>query len=405
MQLTYDVIIVGGGIVGECLALTLAKENLNIALVESRPLLAEKNPDKRTIVLAHSSQVILETIGVWHYLAKYATPIMDIHVSDRGNFGCSRISAKEEGISALGYVLTGAVINQCLHEAVQHQSRITVFQPARFESFKYLDNEVQVTINNGQQQISLTGGLLVGADGQKSDIRSSQSIDVSIKDYQQRAILCHVKLKRGHQNIAYERFTTQGPLALLPINDDEAALVWTVNEAQSEMLMRLSEQNFVRTLQRNFGYRLGKIIHCTERSCLPLFLMTARKQISPGLVLLGNSAHSLHPVAGQGLNLAFRDLAVLAEEILSAKKRGDFIGNMSTLDQYMARRFMDQKRIINLTDNLIGFFSNSILLMIYARSAALVLLDKIPSLKRVLTRQTLGLSGKVPRLACGMTIE
>ncbi len=403
----YNVVIIGGGIAGNTLALILANANLQVALVEALPKnqLRSLSANKRTIVLSYSSRLIFESLGCWSSFENYACPIQNIHVSDRGQYGTSKISALEENIPALGYVLSANAIGSIVLQHVYQHHNITVFQPAQFCSYQEDGDEIVVTIRSSNEELKLRSDLLVAADGHNSAVRKSQGIAIKQQDYQQTAIFCHIELKRPHQNTAYERFTSEGPLAILPLLKNQGALIWTVSPEKAAKLMGFSDQNFVDSLQDHFGYRLGRFLSCSERGSLPLSLMTAEKQIGSKVVLVGNAAHTLHPVAGQGLNLALRDIAVLAEELLRAKKQNLPLCDDQILRNYSDKRQADQKRVIGLTNSLVGLFSTSLLPIMLARSSGLILLDRLTGFKKALTRTTLGFSGKVPRLACGLTVE
>lgn len=406
MKTHYDIIIVGGGFVGASLAIILAKEHFQVALIEATeddPALKAEND--RTIVLSYSSKVILETIKVWEGFQEHACAIKTIHVSDHGHFGITRMSAQEEQIPALGYVMSAMTIATQLQESLKQFKNITIIRPATFNSFTYQDNKVQLSLQKGSQNLDLTAQLLVAADGQNSSVRAAQNIRVQKKEYHQTAIVCNVNLKRSHHGVAFERFTQEGPLALLPLPDNKSAVIWTVPTQKAQQFLELSDIEFISQLQQHFGYRLGKLQNPTKRVASRLQLVTTQEQIKPGLVLLGNAAHTLHPIAGQGLNLALRDLAVLAEEVLRARKENQFLGDVNTLKRYIERRKKDQLQIISITDNLVDIFSNGLLPIVLTRNAGIVMLDNIKWLKKMFTRRTLGFSGRVPRLACGIELE
>lgn len=407
MSNRYDVVIIGGGIVGNTLALILANANLRVALVEALPKtqLRSLGANKRTIVLSYSSRLIFEALGCWPFFENYACPIHKIHISDRGQYGTSKIEAHEENIPALGYVLSANAIGSIVLQHVYQHRNITVLQPAQFCSHQENVDEIVVTIRSGNEEIKLRSDLLIAADGHNSAVRKFQGIGIKKQDYQQTAIFCNLELKRSHQNTAYERFTSEGPLAILPLLKNQAALIWTVSSEKAKKLMETSDPAFLHSLQDHFGYRLGRFLACSERGSLPLSLITAEKQISSKVVLVGNAAHTLHPVAGQGLNLALRDIAVLAEELLQAKKHNLPLWDHQVLRNYFNHRQVDQRKVIGLTNSLVGLFSTSLLPIMLARSSGLILLDRLSGLKKTLTRTTLGFSGKVPRLACGLTVE
>lgn len=403
----YDVIIVGGGIIGISLALVLAKASFKIALVEAGSTSAQPpNPfDDRTIVLAHSGRTIFESFDAWQPLQEQACPIREIHVSDKGHFGSSRLRASDEKLSALGYVASAGAIATVLQAALKSEPNISLFQPAKFQSYCYHSDRVEATFLAEQGTFTLIGKLLVASDGQYSAVRNYIGIKVKTHEYNQVAIICNVSLKRDHECTAYERFTDQGPLAMLPLMGQASAVIWTVSQTEAKRLLALSEEDFRETLQKSFGYRLGKLLHCSRPGAINLQQAMALQQILPGVVLLGNAAHTLHPVAGQGLNLGLRDLAVLAEELVAANSKGQVLGDISVLQRYLNRRQKDQQQIITFTHSLVGLFSNSLLPLVLARNTGMVLLDRINGIKKILTKKALGLSGKVPRLACGMPLE
>jgi 2-octaprenyl-6-methoxyphenol hydroxylase len=408
MRNEHDVIIVGGGIIGASLALLLAKISKNVAILEETPFLKSQAPSlnySKTIVLSHSSYKIFEMLGIWGDLAKHAEPIHQIRVSDQGYFGGSRIHVKDQKIPALGYVLPAESISSLLLSTLKKHSNITLIQPAKFISFAYQQERVKVDIETNDTGKHLQGDILIAADGNFSSVRRFLGIHTDTIDYQQTAILCHVGLKRSHENIAYERFTRQGPLAILPLTNHKVGVIWTVDHHEANTLMNLSETRFLAKLQENFGYRLGKFNSCSQLSSLDLKLVIARQQIAPGVVLMGNAVHTLHPVAGQGLNLALRDAAILIETMQLADKTGKAPGSTEILNHYLAQRKQDQKRIIHLTHSLVGIFSNNLLPAVFARNMGMIVLDRTEWLKKVFTKQALGLAGKVPRLACGLPLE
>lgn len=402
----YDIIIVGGGIVGSTLALILSKASFKVALIESmskEALLSQVN-SMRTIVLAESSRIIFESLSCFDHFKKLACVIEQIHVSDRGQFGTSKITAKQENVAALGYVLPAGKISAVLFELLQ-STNVDIIQPANFISYVQTDKQVTVTIEHNGNQKLLTADLLVAADGQESAVRKFQKIKNIHQHYNQTAIFANITLKRPHQQIAYERFTEQGPLAILPLPEQKGAVIWTVRNEEATRLLSLGSDKFLRELQQQFGYRLGKFLHCTEPKGIALTLTTAAQQIQPCVVLLGNAAHTLHPVAGQGLNLALRDVAVLSEQLCLMRKKKQSLGDFQLLQNYLSQRKTDQNKIITLTHSLVGIFSTSLLPVILARSSGLILLDRMPWLKKYLTKTTLGFSGTVPRLACGLSLD
>lgn len=407
MKKTYDLIIIGGGIVGVTLALILANEGMQVVLVEASGIddLKKKSESHRSIVLAYSSRVILQTAQIWDYIAADAVPVTSIHVSDRGQFGTVKIRAIDENLPALGYVLAAEKINLILESLLMANTNIEVIRPGKFLSYIQNDDGLKVVIERGGKTEELFGELLIAADGEYSTVRDFLNTPVTLRDYKQSAIVCNIQLKRSHHQIAYERFTCQGPLAMLPLMSNEVALIWTAQPSYVSHLLTMSEVNFLAELQKEFGYRLGKLQACGERRAISLKQVVAEKQVYPGVVLLGNAAHTLHPVTGQGLNLALRGVSDLAEEIHYSKKNALRFSESNLLERYLSKRQKDQREMIALTNSLNSTFSTSLLPIVMARNMGLILLDRVNLLKKHLTKRTLGFSGNVPRLACGLPLD
>jgi 2-octaprenyl-6-methoxyphenol hydroxylase len=311
---TYDVVIVGGGMVCASLALALENSSLNIAIVEAAPWQTNQQPsyDDRGIALSYGSQRIFETMDVWQQLKPSCTPIQHIHVSDRGHFGVTRLHAENENVPALGQVITARDLGQTLVTKLSKQTHLSLFSPASVIGLSHSENVAEVTLDNGQ---TLKTKLVVAADGSQSSIRKLLDIQALEYDYKQTAITANVSTERPHQNWAYERFTDTGPIALLPLSENRSSLVWTVNTGHEQAILKSDDDEFLNLLQQRFGYRLGRFTKVGQRNSYPLKLVQADQAIQQRIVLIGNAAHSLHPIAGQGFNLGLRDVAVLADII------------------------------------------------------------------------------------------
>lgn len=405
MKKTFDIIIVGGGLVGTSLAIALAKYNFSIAIVEANSKDHSIHAGNRSIVLSHSSKIILETLDIWKNLKQFACPIHEIHISDFQHFGATRIQACDEDVPALGYVVDAKIIAAGLDEAIQQYPNIHLICPAKFMALEVNKKGGHITCKVGQDDVSFTAKLIVATDGQNSAVRQQQNIDITRFDYQQTAIICNVQLKRDHHNVAYERFTKTGSIALLPLCEQQNAIVWVVHKEEAKELLSLNNCAFLEKLQNMFGYRAGRLLHPTQRVAIPLQLIISKEQIRPHLVLLGNAVHTLHPIAGQGLNLGLRDMAVLAEEIVAATKQDiDHLNDFKVLQRYLKRRREDQHFMVTFTHQLIGIFSNSFLPLVLLRNLGLILIDIMPPIKRLLAQRALGTAGHVPRLACGLPL-
>ncbi len=397
-----DVIIAGGGLVGASLATALAAQGLRVTIVEAVPYGAAAHPgfDDRVIALAYGSMRILDGLGLWPELAAEATPIRHIHISDRGHFGGARLTAREEGVPALGYVVAARSMGNALERALG-AGHVRVLAPALVVAVTPGEDAVEVTVESGDEEVRLRAALLVAADGGESTVRAAVGIGARTRDYGQSAVITNVLSDRPHQDRAFERFTDTGPLALLPMTDNRYSMVWTVAHRQVEDLLALSDAGFLAALQERFGMRAGRFVRSGSRAVYPLRLIRARQQVAARAVVIGNAAHTLHPVAGQGFNLGLRDAAALAETVVDARRRGADPGSPEVLRAYARWRGMDQNRATLLTDGLVRLFSHPFAPLALARNMGLVTLDLVPALKHGLARTTMGLVGRQPRLARG----
>ncbi len=406
----FDVIIIGGGLAGASLACALKDSKLNIAVIEAYELNTDSQPcyDDRTVALSYGSRCIFDAMGLWSALAPFAEAINTIHISDRGHFGVSRLTREQEGVEALGYVLENRDIGQQLYAAMDGSSNTSLFCPAELISLQ--QDATQVTIDivvDGKTQ-TLSGELLVAADGNKSQVLQMLNIGSSRKDYGQSALITNITPGKKHDNVAYERFTETGPLAFLPMTQNRCSVVWTVSPEQADYLYALDETDFTAQLQQRFGFRLGQIKKVGKRQIYPLFLQSATQMAQGRVAIIGNAAHSVHPVAGQGFNLALRDVALLAELIVDKLRADEDIGLPAMLQQYVALREEDIKRVYDFTDVLVRTFSNSIAPIAHARSLGLLMVDVLPDLKHQLAMQSMGLNagtgGRLSRLNRGLPL-
>lgn len=406
----FDVLIVGGGMVGASLACALGDTGLRIALVEARAGDAPPGAaglDTRSIALAEGTRRIFATLGVWADLVDHAAPIRHVHISDRGRFGATRLDAAQFGFPALGYVADISVLERTLSRHAAAQTNVEWLSPATLERLDVTPEHVAVELVLDGAPRSLRVGLVVAADGVHSAVREQLGIAASRWDYGQTAIIANVETERPHRHTAYERFTDTGPVALLPLPSRKHAeracgVVWTVRRELAQQVMELSEDDFRAAVQERFGTRLGAFGRVGARQAYPLALTRAREHVRPRVALIGNAAHTLHPVAGQGFNLGMRDVAVLAELLAQAPSDP---GDWALLQRYARWRERDQRTMIAFTDSLVRVFTNPLPGIGMARDLGLLAVDLVPPLKRLLVRHTMGLAGRMPRLARGLPLK
>jgi 2-octaprenyl-6-methoxyphenol hydroxylase len=403
--MTFDVAIVGGGMVGATLAAALAPLNLRVVLIEAIPHNAAAQPsfDERTTALSNGSRRILETIGVWPALDALATPIAKIHVSDQGRFGFARIDAREQGLAAMGYVLPNRAFGSVLWSRLSSQ-RIKVFCPAEVSRITANDEAVKIEITEARAKIAIDARLIVAADGAQSAVRSAFGVAAEVRDYEQTAVITTVLPQRFHDNVAYERFTPSGPLALLPLDGGRCTLVLTLPKDAAQSALAWSDQEFLAEVQRRFGFRLGRFLKVGRRVPYPLSLTRSDRTSAPRCVIIGNAAQGLHPVAGMGFNLGLRDVACLAELIAENARSNADPGQLKLLREYDAWRTADRGGVIAFTDGLVRLFSNPLSGVARLRNLGLLAFDLLPPAKSALSRLSTGGGGRVPKLARGVAL-
>lgn len=398
MQHDYDLIIVGGGLAGNCLALALKDTGLRIAIVEAntREQLYASPAGDRALALAAGTVMMLDVLGIWQGIRHAATAIKHIHISDRGHFGKTRLSAQKEHVEALGYVITARDIETHVANLVT-EAGIELISPARVVGLMSSDQEACISLKKGGESFNVSAGLLVGADGGLSSVRKLLDIAQHMTEYGQTALVTTIKSTIPNKNTAFERFTASGPLALLPVAKNHCAVVWTRTSDDANTLLLGSEADFLADLQQCFGYKLGELSLIAPRRAFPLSLIRAEKMVANRAVIIGNAVHQLHPVAGQGFNLGLRDVVLLAEMLIRRHEQTRDIGSADFLKEYALSRKKDHDRTIGFTDVVVKIFSNEWLALAVARNVGLTLLDHIPVAKTLLTRHAMGLSVHMPR--------
>lgn len=389
--------IAGGGMVGASLALALQEcaraRGWRLRLIEAQPPRAggwQPSYDARSTALSQGSRQLFERLGVWARLAERVEPIRQIHVSDRGHPGVARIDAAREGVPALGYVVENAWLGEVLLGALDTEI-VEWLAPASATAARAVPGGYQLDLQTADGAQTLETELLVVADGGRSGLLESLGIHRQVSAYGQTAIIANISTSKAHAGVAFERFTDSGPLALLPLSGQRSALVWTLPSDQADEVMGLVDEDFLARLQDAFGFRLGALTRVGERHAYPLSLSEAQEQVRPHLVVLGNAAHSLHPIAGQGFNLSLRDTLALADCLSREAERQP--GDLTVLQGYLQRQQLDQRLTVAFSDQLTRLFSNRQPLLTAGRNLGLLGLDILPPAKRLFARQAMGLHG------------
>jgi 2-octaprenyl-6-methoxyphenol hydroxylase len=400
----YDIVIAGGGMIGTSLALALSPLGLRVAVVEATARQETQQPsfDERSTALSRSTQRMFEAMGLWDQVAAASSPIKKIHVSDKGRFGFSHLDAEEQGVEALGYVVINRVLGEVLQSHLDSAAGIDVFCPERIEGVELGPESAVATLGNGQ---ALSASLLVAADGANSSIRGMMGISAQRREYGQRAVVGNLLTEKSPDNQAFERFTSQGPLAMLPIADDRTGFVWSVSEEDAERVLGLSDVEFLQELQEEFGHRLGEFSRVGKRAAYPLVLSKAVRLTATRSVLVGNAAHGLHPVSAQGFNLGMRDVAALCDCITDQIAVDGDPGALTALDRYAEWRKSDQKKVVHFTDNLVRLFGSTRPGLRTLRNIGMLGFDLIPGVRSLFAKHTMGLAGELPRLSRGMPIR
>lgn len=393
----YDVVIVGGGLVGASLACALGNRDKRVAMIEAVPPRATNQPsyDDRTIALASGSVQTLKALKVWPGLVDGITPIEAIHVSDRGNFGFVRLRAEElvdhphGEPPVFGVVAEARLIGRAIYEQLNNLD-IELRCPNTVQELVTPtegDALAQLTLDNGD---ILQAKLVVACDGANSSMRQALSLPTERIDYQQVAIIANVTPDKPHQNQAFERLTDTGPLAMLPHVGRRCGLVWSVTQGEEKALMDCDDEVFLDALQERFGYRLGRFRKLGRRSCYPLAAVFAPQQWRRRAVIIGNAAHTIHPVSAQGFNLGLRDVSALSASIIECWASDQDPGQDKVLDAYAIARIDDHRETLRYTDGLIRWFAHDAPPVKLARGLSMLALDLVPGLKRRFAQRRMG---------------
>jgi 2-octaprenyl-6-methoxyphenol hydroxylase len=391
----FDILIAGGGPVGLSLALALNRMSYRIGLIEARDPAQASTSHGRRYALSLSSRHILETLAVWP--GEHAVPIRKIHVSEQGGFGAAHLNCEQEGIDAFGYVVDSRELEQSLYEAVC-KTPVQRLYGSAVSAVKTLTDTVELHRTSGTTPLHCR--LLLAADGVQSSVREILGIETQCSDYGQSAIVAELSLEHEPGDTAYERFSRQGAMAMLPLRGKRGTLIWTRDTARAQQLLTLPDMEFLPAAEQAFGRRLGRFLAVHSRLAFPLRLVRAKNSVQDRIALMGTAAQSVHPVAAQGLNLALRDVAALAETLACGTSPDP--GEPARLARYADWRRQDVDRTVRFTDFLARAFAIDLPGLRMARSAGLLMIDMLPGAKHALTRLGLGLRGRPPAAALGI---
>ncbi len=405
MKNTSDILIVGGGLNGPTLALALAQTGHSVTIVDALPRggFEDEDFDGRGYALALASQRLLDQIGIWPMVAKQAQPMLEIKASDgHAGEGASpfflHFDHREIEEGPMGYMLEDRYLRRALLRALEGEPGITQLNEARVVAQEADQTGVTLTLENGE---TLRGGILVGADGRKSGTAARAGITRSGWDYGQTALVCAIDHENPHHGIAHQFFMEPGPLAILPLPGNRCSIVWSENTAMAEAIHGLDDAEYIAALKPRFGDFLGEISLAGKRFTYPLNLTIANSFIGTRMALIGDAAHGMHPIAGQGLNAGLRDVGALAEVLTLAKRRGEDVGSSLVLERYQQWRRFDTATLVASTDLVNKLFSNDNPLLRIGRDLGMGMVNSLPGLRRGFMREAAGLTGDLPRLLKG----
>ncbi|MEQ1069938.1 2-octaprenyl-6-methoxyphenyl hydroxylase [Acinetobacter lwoffii] len=397
-----EVIIVGGGMVGLSLALMLAKINIAVKLLEAikYPNYDDENLapyhssfDARNSALSRRSVQIYQELGLWNALQEHATPILEVNITEQGSFGKARLKAEQEKVESFGQVIENAWLGRVLLTQVKKEPLIELIDGVQVTSLIQDTDFAYIEAQRGESSLKLQSKLVIAADGRDSFCRKALGIGASEHDYDQVAIVTTVQTSKPHAHVGFERFSHLGPLALLPLPGEyRRSVVWPVKKGtEGEWLGDENDQHFLDALQETYGDRAGKFQKTGKRFSFPLSQVLAEKQAVGRVVLMGNAAHTIHPVAGQGFNLCMRDAHVLVRYLKEQQAQGADLGDAAILQDYEKSRLSDQQRVIKFCDSVVRGFSNQNPFLKLMRNTGLIAFDTIPGIKPLVANYAMGL--------------
>lgn len=402
-HLTADILIIGGGLVGGVAARALSHAGFKVMVVDGTdPADARSTAfDGRASAIASASERLLSAIAIWPHLADDVAPILDIRVADGASALYLHYNHEDVGEGPLGYLCENRHIRKAILQALSEDAGVMFLAPMRVESLERDRCGIRARLNDGSH---VEAALAIAADGRGSKIREAAGIRTTDWRYPQQAIVCTVEHEQPHGFVAYEHFLPAGPFAILPLKGtadkpgQRSSIVWTERAHQAGALVALDDTAFTSELAKRFGDFMGTIEVVGPRFCHPLGLQFAHASVAERLVLIGDADHGMHPIAGQGLNMGYRDVAALVDVLHEAKRLGLDIGAAAVLQRYQRWRRFDNTLMLAVTDGLNRLFSNDIAPVRHARDLGLGLVNRMPPLKKVLMRSAMGLTGDLPRL-------
>ena len=405
MDSKFDIAIVGAGAVGGTLAYALARLGFSVVLVEKTALNAVQQPafDERHLGFSCSTKIALHCLGLWQAMSSQAVAVRRIHVSSQGRFGSVLLDARDEGLESLGYVVPAREVGRVLHRAIAQQDNIRVIAPARLLSVMTAQEMAVIVLDYGGERMEIHADLLVGADGAQSQTRELLRIGATRRAYNQSAVIVNLDTDDPEPGLAYERFIDGGVIALLPRSEAGYAAVFSVANDKAVRLMEMDEKSFAACLQEDFGRRLSHITRVGKRHCFPLTLVRSRELVRERFVLVGNAAHSIHPIAAQGFNLSMRDITALVEVLAKAYAKGRHPGELSVLQQYADWRKWDARLMVAFTDGLTRLFDIPLLPATSLYQKGLVALRYFPQARNLFIRAVTGRLGKQSGLMRGVS--
>ncbi len=406
MNKDYDIIIVGAGMVGATLACALGQQGFRIALIEAiKPDFnwPVDSTDQRVSAITVASQKIFESIGVWESMTQQrVSPYQEMRVWDATGQGAIHFDSADLGVPLLGHIVENRVTVFALHQQLESLKDVRFFMPETITGFEVDDDNAQVLLDNGQ---TLTAKLVVAADGSRSKLRELAGIETTGWSYHQHGLVAQITTSKSHQETAWQRFMPDGPLAFLPLSDGSSSIVWSTTPEHAEELLALDDVAFLDELQQTFGDSLGRMLACGPRAAFPLRMQHAKTYTQPRLALLGDAAHTVHPLAGQGVNLGLADAASLAEVLVSARQQRQDIGLHKVLRRYERWRKGENLAMIATMDGFKRLFGSTKPALKWLRNIGLDLTNTTPPLKNLIMRQAMGLEGDLSRLAKGESLK